>query len=70
MRIVKAIGTIMLIAWMGWITVRMEMVLRIADDACRQLNPPNENPDRCASGVFYLGLVDRIHASDANSKSQ
>ena len=66
MRTLKVMGLLVLAVWMAWITVRVEMTLRVADDACRQLNPERENPDRCESGIFYPGLVDRIYVPDRN----
>ena len=63
MRAVKTIGILLLIIWMAWITVRVEMALRAADDACREafLTAEKAVPaDRCASALFFVGFVDHF----------
>ena len=51
------------VLWALWITARVEMTFRAAEDACHAaevLLEKSVSPDRCASGMFFAGFVDRF----------
>ena len=70
MRALKVGGLIVFGLWMTWITVRVEMAMRLADHTCKAVyfgTEGNLPQDSCAVALLRAPLVNRIPIPDRNS---